>query len=209
MLRYRFISGPKPLMGCHLTESKRPLSSIKVKWKRGPVMKDDERITRLARQIGSEVKKDHHLLLKKPEVLELRRQGATEIYAICADFVGSVNRRMTMPILELTPPEFTSEMFRESGPNLFHVNAQGRILQIVIEATREKFSTEKFLIPYILEGEVRAYNQEMLERTQIRSQALFYCIEEKGNRWHYFEWLHGRSGAFVQAQLVSLLERIV
>jgi len=171
-------------------------------------MAEDDRIARLAKQIGSEVKKDKHLLLSEAEILVLRRQGASELYSICADFVAAVNQLLTPPILELTPAEYSAEMFRESGINLIQMSAQGRIIQIAFEATRQRFSTEKFLIPYILEGEVRAYNQEMLVRTQIRSQALFYCLEEKGNRWHYFEWLHGRTGILGRDQLVSLLEHV-
>jgi len=58
-----------------------------------------------------------------------------------------------------------------------------RIVQIAFESTRERFSTDKSLIPYILEGEVRAYNQEMLERTQVRSHALFYCVEDSLKAW--------------------------
>jgi hypothetical protein len=172
-------------------------------------MAEDERIARLAKQIGSEVKKDKHLLLSEAEILELRRQGASELYSICADFVAAVNQLLTPPILELTPAEHSAEMFHESSINLIQMSAQGRIIQIAFEATREVFSTEKFLIPYILEGEVRAFNQEMLERTQVRSQALFFCLEEKRNTWHYFEWLHGRTGDFDRDQLVSLLERLV
>jgi hypothetical protein len=172
-------------------------------------MAEDDRITRLAKQIGSEVKKDKHLLLSEAEILVLRRQGAFKLHSICADFVASVNRLLTPPILELTPAEYSAEMFHESGMNLIQVTAQGRIIQIAFEAARQRFSTEKFLIPYILEGEVRAFNQEMLERTQIRSQALFFCLEEKGNTWHYFEWLQGRTGPFSRDQLVSLLERLV
>ena len=173
-----------------------------------PVMAEDERIARLARQIGSGIKRDKHLLLSEAEILDLRRQGASELYSICADFVASVNRLLTPSILELMPAEYSAETFRQPGTNLMQVSAQGRIIQIAFEATRQRFSTEKLLIPYILEGEVRAYNQEMLERTQIRSQALFYCLEEKGNRWHYFEWLHGRTGTFGRDQLRGLLERI-
>lgn len=171
-------------------------------------MADDDRIARLARHIGSEVKKDKHLVLSEEEILALRRQGAAELYAICADFAASVNRLLTPPILELMPPEYSAEMFREPGANLIQLSAQGRIIQIAFQATRQRFSTEKFLIPYILEGEVRAYNQEMLARTQIVSQALFYCLEDKKNTWHYYEWLHGRTGAFGRDQLVSMLEHV-
>ena len=171
-------------------------------------MAEDDRIARLAKQIGSEVRKDKHLLLSDEEILALRREGASELYSICAEFAASVNRVLTPPILELTPAQYSAEMFRESGVNLIQLSAQGRIVQIAFEATRQRFSTEKFLIPYILEGEVRAYNQEMLQRTQIRSQALFYCLENKKNTWHYFEWLHGRTGAFGRDQLVNMLEHV-
>lgn len=172
-------------------------------------MADEERIARLAKLIGEDVKKERHLLLNDSEVLELRRQGAAALYAICADFAASVNRLLTPPVLEMAPSDFAPEMFRNSGANLIQLNAQGRILQIAFESTRERFSTDKFLIPYILEGEVRAYNREMLERTQVRSQALYYCVEDGRKAWRYHEWSSGRSGVFSQEQLVSLMERIV
>jgi hypothetical protein len=172
-------------------------------------MTEEERITRLAKLIDSDIRKDQPLRLTEIGVLDLRRKGAMELHAICADFVVSVNCQLSAPVLELSPAEYSAEMFRESGVNLIQINAQGRILQIAFEATREISSTQKFRVPYILEGEVRAFNQEMLERTQILSQALFFCLEPKGNTWHYFEWLHGRTGAFGRDQLVSLLERLV
>jgi hypothetical protein len=172
-------------------------------------MAEDNRMARLAKQIDSDLKKDQHLLLTEIEVVNLRRQGASELHSICSDFVASLNRLLSPPVLELTPREYSAEMFRESGVNLIQINAQGRILQIVFEATREIYATEKFRIPYILEGEVRAYNQEMLERTQIQSRALFFCLERDRNTWRYFEWLHGRTGVFGRDQLASLLERLV
>src|ERR1700749_2255516 len=140
-------------------------------------MAEDERIARLAKSIGTEIRKEQHLLLTEPEVLELRRQGASQLYSICADFAASVNRLLAPAALDLAPSEFLPERFHATGPNIFQLNANGRIVQIALQATREKFSKEKFLIPYILEGEVRAYNQEMLERTEVRSQALFFCLE--------------------------------
>jgi hypothetical protein len=172
-------------------------------------MTEEDRIAKLAKLIDSDIRKDQPLLLTEIEVVGLRHKGAMELHSICADFVASLNRQLSPPVLELSPPEYSAEMFRNPGVNLIQVNAQGRILQIAFEATREIFSTEKFRIPYILEGELRAYNQEMLQRTQIRSQALFFCLESNRNAWHYFEWLQGRTGAFGRDQLVSLLERLV
>jgi hypothetical protein len=113
--------------------------------------------------------------------------GALPDRPLCAGFVASVNRLLSPSVLELTPPEYFPQMFREFGVDLIQVNTQGHIAQIAFESTREVFSTEKFRVPFVLEGEVRAYNQEMLERTQIRSQALFFCLE------HFYEWLHGRT----------------
>lgn len=100
-------------------------------------MAEDERIARLARQIGREVRKEQHVLLTESEVLDLRRQGATELYSICAEFSASVNRLLTPPVLELTPSEYFPEMFRESGANLIQINAQGRIIQITFASTPE------------------------------------------------------------------------
>ncbi len=172
-------------------------------------MAEQDRIARLAKQIDSLAKKDQHLLLTEREVTDLRRKGASELHSICAGLVASLHRVVTPAVLELTPPEYAPEMFRKAGANLIQLNAQGRIVQIVFESTRELFSTDKFRIPYILEGEVRAYNQEMLERTQVRSKALFYCLEQDQTSWHYFEFLNGRTGAFDRDQLVGLLERLV
>lgn len=172
-------------------------------------MAEQDRIARLAKLIDSDTKKDHYLRLSEAEVAGLRRKAAIELHSICAGFVASVNRRLSGPLVELSPPEYASEMFHDSGVNLFQVNAQGRVIQIAFMSTPKIFSTEKFKIPYILEGEIRAYNQEMLERTQIRSVALFFCLEENSNNWRYFDWLHGRNGTFSQDQLVTLLERLV
>ncbi len=172
-------------------------------------MAEQDRIARLAKLIDNDIKKDHHLRLTAPDVASLRRKGAIQLHAICAGFVASLNRQLSGPAVDFSPPEYVEEMFHESQANLFQVNAQGRIIQIVFKATSTIFSTEKFKVPYILEGEVRAFNQEMLERTQIRSVALFFCLVESGNTWHYFDWLHGDTGTFGKDQLVSLLERLV
>jgi hypothetical protein len=111
-----------------------------------PDMADDERIARLGKQIGSDIQKDQPLLLTEVELGAMRRQGAMELHSICADFVASVNRNLSPPVLELSPAEYAAEMFRGSGVNLIQLNAQGRIIQIAFEAI--PVSTEKFRIPY-------------------------------------------------------------
>jgi hypothetical protein len=39
------------------------------------------------------------------------------------------------------------------GENLIQIGSQGREMQIAFEATSKLVSTEKFLVPYVLEGE--------------------------------------------------------
>ena len=51
-----------------------------------------------------------------------------------------------------------------------------------------------FRIPYILEGSVRAFNQEMLDKDLIEEQPLFYTMERNRNMWRYFETRTYRSG---------------
>ena len=172
-------------------------------------MTEPDRIARLAKLIDSDIKKDQHLRLTEADIASLRPKAATQLYSICAGFVASVNRQLSEPVLELSPPEYSEEMFHESRVNLFQLNAQGRIIQVVFKSTSTIFSTEKFKIPYTLEGEIRAYNQEMLERTQIRSLGLFFCLEVGSNTWPYFDWLHGRTALFMDDQLAGLLERLV
>ena len=84
-------------------------------------MAEHDHIARLAKLIDSDIRKDKHLLLTEIEVVGLRRQGAIELHSICADFVASVNRQLLPPVLELSPPEYGAEMFRESGVNLMQV----------------------------------------------------------------------------------------
>ena len=111
-----------------------------------------------------------------------------------------------MGTLELSPPTFCPEAFRESGANLFQISSQGRQMQITFEAPEKLVSTEKFLIPYVLEGEVRTYNQRMLDRFEIRSYALYFCIEQDSAVWRFFDWRTRRTGPVGRDLLASLME---
>src|SRR5689334_14058633 len=123
----------------------------------------DDLIARLARQIDA-VKKAERFTLNAEDIAGLRRRGACELHAICADFVSTVNGKLSQGSLELEPPAYTAEIFREVGPNLIQVASMGRLMQIAFQSVPKLVSTDKFLTPYTLEGEVRTYNQRMLER---------------------------------------------
>jgi hypothetical protein len=127
---------------------------------------------------------------------------------MCAQFAGSVNAEVSGTVLEIAPPGYDAGVFQESGVNLIQISGRGRIIQIAFESTRELFSTEKYPIPYILAGEIRTYNQEMLERFAINTQGLFYCLDEKENTWRFADWRWNRSGVFDGKLLASLMEHL-
>src|SRR5262249_28554991 len=136
------------------------------------------------------------------------QRGASELHSICVEFAASVNSRLAEADLELSPPTFDTETFRESGVNLFQISFQGRVLQIAFEATPKQVSTDKFLIPYVMEGEIRTFNQRMLERLEVRSQLLFYCVERGSAQWRYFDWRTRQTGPVDRELLAQLMGRL-
>jgi hypothetical protein len=168
-------------------------------------MAPDDAIVRLARQIDA-ARKAERFLVNADEVASLRRRGASELHRICADFVSSVNGNLSEAALDLAPAAYTAEAYREPGENLIQIGSQGRQMQIVFEAPSNLVSTEKFLVPYILEGEVRTYNQRMLERLEIRSLLLFFCVEAETAGWRFFDWRSRHTGPVDQALLASLMK---
>jgi hypothetical protein len=140
------------------------------------------------------------------EVAGVRRWAAGELYRICMEFVGLMNSQLSEAALELSPPSYAPEMFREKGANLIQISSQGRQMQIVFEAPSQLVSTEKFLVPYVLEGEIRTYNQKMLERFEVRSWLVFFCVDERNAGWRWFDWRTRHTGPVDGGLLVSLME---
>jgi hypothetical protein len=167
-------------------------------------MRQDDAIARLARQIDA-TEKAERLLASAEQIAALRRRGACELHHICSDLVASVNRSLSAARLELAPPEYSGEAFRDAGANLMQISSQGRQLQIVFQSPAGLSSTEKFLIPYVLEGELRAYNQQMLERFDVRSLMIFYCVENEIASWRFFDWRTRSTGPFSVDLLVNLI----
>ncbi len=167
-------------------------------------MAQDDAINRLARQIDA-ARKAERLSVSAEEIVNLRRHGACELHRICTEFVGSVNSKLTGAELDLSPATFSPLAFREAGVNLIQIGSQGREMQIAFEATSEPFSTQKFLVPYIMEGEIRIYNQSMLDRFEIRSLLLFFCVAEVTAGWRFFDWRTRHTGPVDRELLVSLM----
>jgi hypothetical protein len=170
-----------------------------------PVMAQDDAIAKLARQIDA-AQRAERFLVDTDQVAKLRRRGACDLHGLCAEFVSAVNGRLSDALLELSPPAYSAGLFGESGPNLIQISSQGREMQIVFAATTQLASTEKFAMPYVLEGEVRTYNQRMLERFDIRSRMIFFCVEKENARWRFFDVRTRSTGVLTGDILASLLE---
>jgi len=169
----------------------------------------DHRLKRLAEKIEALTDKDEIRLRHAREIGTLRRAAAGDMHAICADFVNSVNRLLKHSGLELDPCSFSEAAFQEYSPNLIQINVRGRILQISFTATPDLVSTENFRIPYTLEGSVRAFNQELLDKDIIEEQLVFYTLEKEKKMWRFFDARTYRSGPFDQEYLISVMEQIL
>ena len=169
----------------------------------------EARLKRLAGNIDALAQKDEGFLRRAREVAALRQAAAADLYAICADFVASVNRLLARTALELDPPGYGPNSFQEDLVNLMQINVRGRILQISFSSTPELVSTEDFRVPYTLEGTVRAFNQELLDKDIIEEQLIFYTLENHKKMWRFFDARTYRSGPFDQEYLIGLMEQLL
>jgi hypothetical protein len=169
----------------------------------------DARLRRLAENIDKLAEKDEGFLRRAREIAALRQAAAADLYAICADFVGSVNRLLARSEIELDPSGYGSNSFQEDLVNLVQINVRGRILQVSFSSTAELISTEDFRIPYTLEGTVRAFNQELLDKDLIEEQLIFYTLENHKKMWRFFDARTYRSGPFDQEYLIGLMEQLL
>jgi hypothetical protein len=169
----------------------------------------DARFKRLAQHIDVLAEKDESYLRHAREIAALRRTAAAGLYAICSGFVDSLNRLLARCEMVLDPPEFSPDAFQEDTKNLFQINVQGRILQVEFESAPELISTEDLRIPYTLQGVVRAFNQELLDRSLIEEHLLFYTLEKEKKMWRFFDVRTYHSGPFDQEYLASLMEQLI
>ncbi|MBZ5581949.1 MAG: hypothetical protein LAQ30_07030 [Acidobacteriia bacterium] len=169
----------------------------------------DTRLTRLAAQIDALAEKDEKTIEESRRIAALRCSAAAELHRACSDFVASVNALLKRTVIALDPSEYSERAFREDGPNLIQINARGRVLEVEFAATAGMLSTEDFRIPYTLEGAVRAFNQELLEKAAIEEQLLFFTVEKHRALWRFFDARTYRSGPFDREYLMTLMERLI
>jgi len=182
---------------------------VKVNRNAIPANSRDARLKRLAQNIDSLLEKDERLLRHAREMAEMRREAAVDLHAICREFVGSLNRMLERSAVDLDPPALGPDSFQEDAPNLIQINVRGRILQVLFRATGEMVSTEDFRVPYTLEGTVRAFNQELLEKDLIEEQLIFFTVEKHKKMWRFFDARTYRSGPFDVEYLIGLMEQLI
>ena len=111
--------------------------------------------------------------------------------------------------VDLDPPVVGRDSFQEDTTNLIQINVRGRILQVAYRATGDLISTEDFRVPYTLEGTVRAFNQELLDKDLIEEQLIFFTLEKDKKMWRFFDARTYRSGPFDVEYLIGLMEQLI
>jgi hypothetical protein len=167
------------------------------------------RLKRLAESIDALAEKDARSLRRAREIAALRTKAIAELYGICFDFVRALNDLLSRGEVMLDPPEFADAAFHDSAANMIQINVRGRILQVEFKTTVDLVSTEDFRIPYTVEGHIRAFNQELLDKHIIEEQLIFYTLEKERNMWRFFDARTYRSGPFDQGYLISLMEQLI
>jgi hypothetical protein len=163
----------------------------------------------LARAIEAIAEQDQQRLDESSLVDRHRSDGAASLYKLCREFVDDLNGRLPETALILDPAEWSAESFRETGPNLIQISLRGRLLQFEYESTDEPYSTEDFRHRYVLRGDVRSFNQHFLEHDTVDEQHIYYCPDEGGSGWHFFDVRTYRTGRVSMDYLASELERLL
>jgi hypothetical protein len=169
----------------------------------------DARFRKLAANIEALAEKDELVAAHAREIADMRTAAATELYAICAEFVAGLNRLLPVPDVTIDPVEAAAAVAQERSHCLIQISVRGRILQIEYDHTLELVSTEEFRVPYTMAGSVRAFNQELLEKDLIEEQLIFFTVEKHRRMWRFFDPRTYRSGPFDRDYLISLMEQLI
>ena len=170
---------------------------------------ETDRVQQLARKLEAAAKKDEEQKLEAQEVHLLRARAATELHGKCTELVEAVNRLLPAPLLELSPAEYSPAMFQDAEPTIFQIGFSGRLVHLEFHSTETLRSTERFRTPYVLEGAIRAFNQQLLELATVPEQFLFCCPVNERLNWMWFDPRIQRAALLDQNHLIALLERLL
>ncbi len=169
----------------------------------------EERFQRLARRIQELRLKDEEAQQRRARIAEQRSEAVRRLWELCHTFSEHLNTYIRHDRVELTPVEPPEEV-PEDVPVQLLLNVRGRVLLLDVRAPANLISTENFKKPYILEGEVRFFSQELLEDERVEEHDIFFCPDEgKSGAWLYFNGHNYKSGPVEELYLAGLMERIL
>jgi len=166
----------------------------------------ENRLQKLARRIEELRRKDEQTAERRARVAGQRNEAVVNLWRLCHSFAERLNAHIQHDRVEVTPNEPPDEI-PEDTPLQLLLNVRGRVLLLDIRAPVNLVSTENFKKPYILEGEVRFFNQELLENEQVAEHGVFFCHGE--GVWYYWNGHTYKSGLIDEDYLAGLLEKIL
>ena len=169
----------------------------------------DERFQKLARRIEELRRKDEATLERRKQISKRRREAIQRLWEVCGSFAAHLNSYIEQDPLQLSPSEPPND-FPEDNQLQLLMNVRGRILLLDIRAPANLVSSDNFKKPYILEGEVRFFNQELLEDERVEEHEIFFCPGEgPDGTWMYWNGRSYKSGPVDENYLASVLEQIL
>lgn len=162
------------------------------------------RLAKLAENIDAAPARDAAAAAELRRVEAARRDAAEELHSLCARFASHINALLKNTEMSLDPARYPG-----TEKALFQLNVRGRIVVLCLEPPEELVSTESFREPYILEGTVRSFNQELLDRGDIEENLIFYCTVPSPGSWRYFHPRTHQTGPLDENYLVSLFETLL
>jgi hypothetical protein len=176
----------------------------------------EDRIRRLARKIEDLRRKDESSAMRRREIGRQRLEAARQLHSVCQCFVGKINELIKEDQMSLVPGDFSGETTEDCRWQ-YMLNVRGRVLLIDLEPPPSLVSTELFRKPYIMQGEVRFFNQELLDDSRVEEHGLFFCPGEglkdaSGRRqgaWLFWNGRSYKSGPVDDAYLAELMEQLM
>jgi hypothetical protein len=176
----------------------------------------EDRFRRLAQKIEALRRKDENANSRRIQVASQRLEAVRELHSTCLRFTEHLNKLIQHDRVELSPPELPAQIDSDCRMQ-FMLNVRGRVLLIDLEAPAALVSTDLFRKPYILQGEVRFFNQEFLEDARVEEHGLYYCPGEgpkgtDGHRrgaWLFWNGRNYKSGSVDEEYLAGLMEELM
>ena len=169
----------------------------------------DDRFQKLAHRIEELRRKDEAAHERRTQIGQRRTEAIQRLWHICSNFANHLNSYVEHDQMRLSPPEPPGE-FPEGNHLQLLMNVRGRILLLDIGAPADLVANDNFKKPYILEGEVRFFSQELLEEEHVEEHGIFFCPDEgPQGTWMYWNGRNYKSGRVDENYLASLLEQIL